>query len=54
MAIVVRKNPSAARGTDADARALREKISRMAIEWVPVDSIKSNPRNAKEHPRLPC
>jgi DNA methylase/ParB-like nuclease domain len=50
MAIVVRKNPSAARGTDADTRALQEKISRMAIEWVPVDSIKSYPRNAKEHP----
>jgi hypothetical protein len=50
MAIVVRKNPSAARVTDADARALQEKISSMAIEWVPIDSIKSNPRNAKEHP----
>ena len=50
MAIVVRKNPSAARVTDADARALQEKISGMAIEWVPIDSIKSNPRNAKEHP----
>jgi DNA methylase/ParB-like nuclease domain len=50
MAIVVRKNPSAARVTDADARALQEKISHMTIEWVPIDSIKSNPRNAKEHP----
>jgi hypothetical protein len=50
MAIVVRKNPSAARVTDADARALQEKISGMAIEWVPIDSVRSNPRNAKVHP----
>jgi hypothetical protein len=51
MAIVVRKNPSAARQlAEAEARALHEKISHMAIEWVPIDSIKSNPRNAKVHP----
>jgi hypothetical protein len=49
MATVVRKNP-AVRLADAEARALHEKISRMAIELVPIDSIKSNPRNAKEHP----
>jgi DNA methylase/ParB-like nuclease domain len=47
MAIVVRKN---LRLSDADARALQEKISRTAIELVGIDSIKSNPRNAKEHP----
>jgi hypothetical protein len=48
---VVRKNPSAARRlAEAEARALHEKISGMAIELVPIDSIKPNPRNAKEHP----
>jgi DNA modification methylase len=47
---VVRKNPSAARRlAEAEARALHEKISGMAIELVPIDSIKPNPRNAKEH-----
>jgi DNA methylase/ParB-like nuclease domain len=51
MPIAVRKNLSAAqRLAEAEARALHEKISRMAIEWVSIDSIKSNPRNAKEHP----
>ena len=50
MATVVRKNLSAVRSAEAEARALHEKISRMAIELVPIDSIKSNPRNAKEHP----
>jgi ParB-like chromosome segregation protein Spo0J len=48
---VVRKNLSAARQlAEAEARALHEKISQIKIEWVPIDSIKSNPRNAKEHP----
>jgi hypothetical protein len=47
---VVRKDLSAARRlAEAEARALGEKISQMKIEWVPIDSIKSNPRNAKEH-----
>jgi len=50
MAKVVRKNPLAARLTDAEARQLHEQISGMAIESVPTESIKSNPRNAKEHP----
>src|SRR5689334_1084131 len=47
MPMVVRKN---LRLSDADARALQEKISRTAIELVDIHSIKSNPRNAKEHP----
>ena len=48
---VVRKDLSAARRlAEAEDRALHEKISQMKIESVPIDSIKSNPRNAKEHP----
>jgi DNA methylase/ParB-like nuclease domain len=49
-AIVVRKDPFAARLGEAESRRLHEQISRMAIETVPVEAIKSNPRNAKQHP----
>jgi hypothetical protein len=47
--IVVRRNP-APDLTEAEARQLDAQISRMAIELVPTDSVKTNPRNAKEHP----
>ena len=49
-AIVVRRNPSAARLTEAEGRQLHEQISGVVIERVATESVKSNPRNAKEHP----
>jgi DNA modification methylase len=49
-AIVVRRNRSAAGLTDAEARQLHEQISGVVIERVATESVKSNPRNAKEHP----
>jgi hypothetical protein len=48
--IAVRRNPSAAGLTEAEARQLHAQISGMAIERVPTESVKSNPRNAKQHP----
>jgi hypothetical protein len=50
MAIVIRRNPTASALTEAEARQLQEQISNLAIELVPIDSVKPNPRNAKEHP----
>jgi DNA modification methylase len=51
-AIVVRRNPSAVGLTEAEARQLYEQISGVVIERVATESVKSNPRNAKEHPEL--
>jgi len=48
--IVVRRSQSASRLTEAESRHLHEQISSMAIELVPIESIRSNPRNAKKHP----
>ena len=48
--VVVRRNRSAAGLTEAEARQLHEQIAGLAIERVATESVKSNPRNAKEHP----
>jgi DNA methylase/ParB-like nuclease domain len=48
--IAIRRKPSAARLTEAEARQLHEQVASVAIERVSIDSVKSNPRNAKEHP----
>jgi DNA modification methylase len=50
--IVVRRNRSAAGMTEAEARQLHEQIAGVVIERVATESVKSNPRNAKEHPDL--
>jgi DNA modification methylase len=49
--VIVRRKPSAAELTEAEARQLREQISGMAIELVPTEGVKANPRNAKRHPQ---
>jgi DNA methylase/ParB-like nuclease domain len=48
--VAVRKDRHAARLTEDEARRLHQQILDTAIELVPIDSIKSNPRNAKRHP----
>lgn len=50
MAIVIRRNPTASALTEAKARHLHDQISNLGIELVPIESVKTNPRNAKEHP----
>jgi ParB-like nuclease domain len=50
MAIVIRRNPTASALTEVKARQLQEQIANLAIELVPIESVKTNPRNAKEHP----
>jgi hypothetical protein len=50
MGIVIRRNRTASALTDAEARQLHEQISNLAIELVPIESVKPNPRNAKQHP----
>ena len=47
--VVVRK-PSALKLGDAEVRQLHERIAGMAIERVPTESLKLNPKNAKQHP----
>jgi DNA modification methylase len=49
--IVVRKRLSAPQLSEAEARQLGEQVSGMAIEFVATASVKSNPTNAKKHPR---
>jgi hypothetical protein len=48
MANIVRRNPSATKLTEAEARKLL--IAAMAVELVAIDAVKPNPRNAKQHP----
>jgi hypothetical protein len=50
MAIAIRRNRTASALTDAEGRQLHEQISNLAIELVPIESVKTNPRNAKQHP----
>src|SRR5262249_14292951 len=50
MAIAIRRNRIASALTDAESRQLHEQISKLAIEFVPIESVRTNPRNAKEHP----
>jgi hypothetical protein len=50
MAIAIRRDRTASALTDADARQLHEQISSLWIELIPIESVKTNPRNAKRHP----
>jgi len=50
MAHIVRRNPSATKLTDVESRKLLEQITAMAVEFVAIDAVKPNPRNAKQHP----
>jgi ParB-like chromosome segregation protein Spo0J len=50
MGIIIRRNPTASALMEAKARQLQEQISNLAIELVPIESVKMNPRNAREHP----
>jgi hypothetical protein len=50
MPIAVRRNPTAPVLTEAETRQLHAQISNLAIELVSIESVKPNPRNAKQHP----